>query len=225
MVRPRLSFCNQRHINTLDITAITHLFMGMRIEDLDIPSNQQRAAVHYFYSLMTSLNLLRTELSKYRTRKPSTSTVTTMSGKIYKLQKSQEKTKRKSEKVVTPHVVETEEDELVLATTKSGNHSHENKTERNLTELHRVYSDLLLRNWSQLTDQLTMRPLITTLLPHQYLMSLASRFEEFIIHCQKMGIRCDMKGTGRGSEGWEQWLHSDFFRSVTAVTARQSYTT
>ena len=196
MVRPRLSFCNQRHINTLDITAITHLFMGRSVDQLQIPSPEQRSAVNYFYSLLTSLNHLRTELSKFRTRRFSNSSVTTMSGHLNKLNKLKEQAKRKNE---TRKMEVFEENR---------NHAQE-ETERNFDELHtRLLNDSLLRNWSQLTDQLTMRPLITTLLPSEYLKSLASKFEEFIIHCQKMGIICTMQKDHQ----WEQWLHSDFFR-------------
>ena len=197
MVRPRLSFCNQRHINTLDITAITHLFMGRSVDQLQIPSPGQRSAVNYFYRMLTSLNHLRTELSKFRTRGFADSPVTTMSGHIYKLNnKSKEQAKRKNESRQI-EVVEENRNHL------------DDEAERNFDPFHtKLFNDSLLRNWSQLTDQLTMRPLITTLLPSEHLQSLASKFEEFIIHCQKMGIRCTMQKDHQ----WEQWLHSDFFR-------------
>ena len=172
MVRPRLSFCNQRHINTLDVTAITHLFNGADIDDLHLTTRDRKSAVHYFYNLLKSLNQLRTVLNKYKTREQSNSPITTMSGKIYQLNLSKDKTKQK------------DADSLI--------------------------EDSMLANWSQLTDQLTMRPLITTLLPDDYLASLASKFEEFLIHCQTMGITCGL----RKNLEWNPWLHSDFFRYV-----------
>ena len=179
MVRPRLSICSQRHINTLDTTAITHLFTGSHIDDLHMPSQNQKLAVNYFYNLLNSLNKLRSELNKFKVRKVSNSLVTTMSGKIYNLSKLKEKTKR----------INQEDSEQLEEEMKS------------------LHNDSMLKNWSQLTDHLTMRPLITTLLPDGYLRSLASKNEEFIIHCQKMGIRCTLR---EGRE-WEPWLHSDFF--------------
>ena len=86
MVRPHLSFCNQRHINILNITAITRLFaatdsQARRHAHSDAqqehpastpgpvpPSGTEEPldpAVNYFYHLLKSLNQLREELNRW----------------------------------------------------------------------------------------------------------------------------------------------------------------
>ncbi len=62
MVRPKVSVCNQRHINILHATAISQLFQGKDIDTLQFRNSEEKEAVFYMFNLLRSLNNLKKAL-------------------------------------------------------------------------------------------------------------------------------------------------------------------
>ena len=193
MVRPKVSVCNQRHINILHATAISQLFQGKDIDTLQFRNNQEKEAVFYMFNLLRSLNNLKKALvppvKQSQTKGKS-------SNHLGDEQMDDVSFNGNDPSSRGPSYEETHHPEL---DPDSRGPSHE--------EPYPTESESLMRNWSALSEELTLRPLITTLLPGRHLTQLGSVQDEFLVACRKMSLNCDFT-----PEQLTSYLHADFFR-------------